>query len=69
MKHLEITAPKKLLSISQNSFKPLQTAYKKGLTLFEQFLKDHAIVHQKIQPYTPRHNGKAKRSHRKDNEE
>ena len=37
-------------------------------TLFEQQLKDYGIEHQKIRPYTPRHNGKVERSHRKDNE-
>ena len=38
------------------------------LTLFEQQLKAYGIEHQKIRPYTPRHNGKVERSHRKDNE-
>lgn len=42
---------------------------RRTLTLFEQCLKAHGIVHQKIRPYTPRHNGKVERSHRKDNEE
>ena len=39
-----------------------------SLTLFEQQLKAYGIEHQKIRPYTPRHNGKVERSHRKDNE-
>lgn len=39
------------------------------LTLFEKKLKELGIEHQKIRPYTPRHNGKVERSHRKDNEE
>ena len=38
------------------------------LTLFEHQLAAYGIVHQKIRPYTPRHNGKVERSHRKDNE-
>ncbi len=38
------------------------------LTLFEKQLKLYSIEHQKIRPYTPRHNGKVERSHRKDNE-
>lgn len=45
------------------------TQAKEGdLTLFEQQLKVYGIEHQKIRPYTPRHNGKVERSHRKDNE-
>ena len=36
-------------------------------TLFEKELRRHGIEHQKIRPYTPRHNGKVERSHRKDN--
>ena len=32
-------------------------------------LREYGIEHQKIRPYTPRHNGKVERSHRKDNEE
>ena len=45
------------------------TRAKEGdLTLFEQQLKAYGIEHQKIRPYTPRHNGKVERSHRKDNE-
>lgn len=37
-------------------------------TLFEQLLKQRGIQHKLIRPYNPRHNGKAERSHRKDNE-
>jgi len=37
-------------------------------TLFEQLLKQRGIQHKLIRPYTPRHNGKVERSHRKDNE-
>ena len=40
-----------------------------NLTLFEKELKRLGIAHQKIRPYTPRHNGKVEPSHRKDNEE
>ncbi len=39
------------------------------LTLFEQELVRLGIRHKLIRPYTPRHNGKVERSHRKDNEE
>lgn len=38
------------------------------LTLFEARLKQCDIQHKLIKPYTPRHNGKVERSHRKDNE-
>lgn len=37
-------------------------------TMFEKALKYHGIEHKLIRPYTPRHNGKVERSHRKDNE-
>lgn len=37
-------------------------------TLFEQLLKQCGIRHKLIRPFTPRHNGKVERSHRKDNE-
>jgi transposase InsO family protein len=42
---------------------------KKPPTLFEITLAQLGIRHKKIRPYTPRHNGKVERSHRKDNEE
>mgnify|MGYP002908991976 CR=1 FL=1 len=38
-------------------------------TLFEQTAAQLGIRHKLIRPYTPRHNGKVERSHRKDNEE
>lgn len=38
-------------------------------TLFEQQLQAYNIAYQKIRPYTPRHNGKVERSHRKDHEQ
>lgn len=38
------------------------------LTMFEEKLKFLGITHRKIRPFTPRHNGKVERSHRKDNE-
>ena len=37
-------------------------------TLFERTLKQRGIRHKLIRPFTPRHNGKVERSHRKDNE-
>ncbi|MBP3489220.1 MAG: transposase [Roseburia sp.] len=39
-----------------------------NLTLFEEELMKHGIRHKLIRPFTPRHNGKVERSHRKDNE-
>jgi transposase InsO family protein len=41
---------------------------KNSPTLFEASLKQHGIRHKLIRPFTPRHNGKVERSHRKDNE-
>ena len=38
-------------------------------TLFESTLDQLGIRHKLIRPFTPRHNGKVERSHRKDNEE
>ena len=37
-------------------------------TLFQAHLEQHGIQHKLIRPFTPRHNGKVERSHRKDNE-
>lgn len=37
-------------------------------TMFQLYLERHGIRHKVIRPYTPRHNGKVERSHRKDNE-
>lgn len=37
-------------------------------SLFETRLKELGIRHKLIKPFTPRHNGKVERSHRKDNE-
>ncbi len=41
---------------------------KNDMTLFEAKLKESGIPNKLIRPYTPRHNGKVERSHRKDNE-
>lgn len=40
----------------------------KDKTMFEYGLKKFKIAHDLIKPYTPKHNGKVERSHRKDNE-
>lgn len=44
------------------------TSHKDKPTLFQVHLEQHGIQHKVIRPYTPRHNGKVERSHRKDNE-
>ena len=44
------------------------TSEKGKPTLFEKYLARYGIRHKLIKPYTPRHNGKVERSHRKDNE-
>ena len=41
----------------------------KPLTLFEKTLAQMGIGHKLIKPFTPKHNGKVERSHRKDNQE
>ena len=48
--------------------KRLGSSDKPTPTLFEKLLKQRGIEHKLIKPYTPRHNGKVERSHRKDNE-
>ena len=52
----------------QEFTKRLSTSTKPSPTLFEASLKQRGIEHELIKPYTPRHNGKVERSHRKDNE-
>ena len=47
----------------------LNSSATKKLTLFEKTLAELGIQHKLIRPFTPRHNGKVERSHRKDNEE
>ena len=44
------------------------TSIRDRKTLFESKLKKLGIRHKLIKPYTPRHNGKVERSHRKDQE-
>lgn len=40
----------------------------KKLTIFQEVLRARGIAHKQIRPFTPRHNGKVERSHRKDGE-
>ena len=44
------------------------TTYSDKPTLFQVHLAQYGIQHKVIRPFTPRHNGKVERSHRKDNE-
>ena len=44
------------------------TSHRDKPTLFQKHLEAHGIKHKVIRPFTPRHNGKVERSHRKDNE-
>lgn len=44
------------------------TTHREKPTLFQVHLAQHGIYHKVIHPFTPRHNGKIERSHRKDNE-
>ena len=44
------------------------TSIRDRKTKFEQTLEELGIKHKLIKPYTPRHNGKVERSHRKDQE-
>jgi transposase InsO family protein len=61
---------KKVQTDNGTEFTKSFTGAKEGdKTLFEQQLDTYHIAHQKIRPYTPRHNGKVERSHRKDNEQ
>lgn len=48
--------------------KRLSNSTRTTATLFETALEKHGIRHKLIRPFTPRHNGKVERSHRKDNE-
>ena len=44
------------------------TSIRDRKTLFEETLEQLGVKHKLIKPYTPRHNGKVERSHRKDQE-
>ena len=48
--------------------KRFSTSGQVTLTAFQRVLQEHGIRHKLIRPFTPRHNGKVERSHRKDNE-
>jgi transposase len=48
--------------------KKFVTNKKNNLSMFEKKLRELGIKYRRIRPFTPRHNGKVERSHRKDNE-
>ncbi len=48
--------------------KRFQSLKDSDLTMFQKRLAAYGIRHKQIRPFTPRHNGKVERSHRKDNE-
>ena len=71
LEHLIKAAPFKILCVQTDNgteFTKRLLPGDNGLSLFETRLEQAGIRHKLIRPYTPRHNGKVERSHRKDNE-
>lgn len=72
LEHMFKAFPFKVLCVqTDNGFeftKRFRGSKDDDLTLFEAYLKECGIIHKLIRPYTPRHNSKVERSHRKDNE-
>ena len=72
LKHLIEKFPFKIECVQTDNgmefTKRLGNTQKPTATLFERTLEQCGIRHKLIAPYTPRHNGKVERSHRKDNE-
>ena len=71
LEHLIKAAPFKILCVQTDNgteFKKRLLPGDNGPSLFETRLEQAGIRHKLIRPYTPRHNGKVERSHRKDNE-
>ena len=72
LKHLIEKFPFKIECVQTDNgmefTKRLGNTQKPTPTLFERTLEQCGIRHKLIAPYTPRHNGKVERSHRKDNE-
>ena len=72
LKHLIEKFPFKIECVQTDNgmefTKQLGNTQKPTPTLFERTLEQCGIRHKLIAPYTPRHNGKVERSHRKDNE-
>ena len=71
LEHLIKAAPLKILCVQTDNgteFTKRLLPGDNGPSLFETRLEQAGIRHKLIRPYTPRHNGKVERSHRKDNE-
>lgn len=71
LEHLIKAAPFKILCVQTDNgteFTKRLLPGDNGPSLFETCLEQAGIRHKLIRPYTPRHNGKVERSHRKDNE-
>ena len=71
LEHLIKAAPFKILCVQTDNgteFTKRLLPGDNGPSLFETHLEQAGIRHKLIRPYTPRHNGKVERSHRKDNE-
>ena len=71
LEHLIKAAPFKILCVQTDNgteFTKRLLPGNNGPSLFETRLEQAGIRHKLIRPYTPRHNGKVERSHRKDNE-
>ena len=71
LEHLIKAAPFKILCVQTDNgteFTKRLLPGDNGPSLFETRLEQAGICHKLIRPYTPRHNGKVERSHRKDNE-
>ena len=70
LEHLIKAAPFKILCVQTDNgteFTKRLLPGDNGPSLFETRLEQAGIRHKLIRPYTPRHNGKVERSHRKDN--
>ena len=71
LEHLIEAAPFKIMCVQTDNgteFTKRLLPGDNGPSLFETRLEQAGIRHKLIRPYTPRHNGKVERSHRKDNE-
>ena len=72
LEHLQKRFPFKLECVQtdngQEFTKRLGNTENPTSPLFDASLKQWGIRHKLTKPYTPRHNGKIERSHRKDNE-
>lgn len=71
LEHLVKAFPCRIECVQTNNsakFTNRFTTHRDRPTLFQVHLARHEIQHKVIRPFTPRHNGKVERSHRKDNE-